>query len=94
MTRHFWPASLDELLNEPVVPQCPSCPWAALCPSDVQAGVALELKRGRIQPADCLWFQRYGRMYRRETGQEPPVDFSPDDLAYSLAERRGVKEGA
>lgn len=92
MTRAFWPATLDELLHEPVVAQCPGCPWSAVCPSDVQAGVSLELKAGRFTPPECIWHQRYQQLYRRETGHEPPAAFSPQDLAYTLTERRAVRE--
>jgi hypothetical protein len=77
MTRRHWPATLDEVLAEPITPRCPVvCPFRELCPTHVQEGTVQLLAAGRLAgPSDCTWYQRMVLKVEEELGPGPvPVD--------------------
>lgn len=77
--RKHWPATLDEVLAEPVEPRCPqACCFRELCPTHVQAGTVQLLEAHRIQgPSECTWFEVMERKVHEELGPDPlPADAS------------------
>ena len=75
--RSHWPATLDEVLAEPIEPRCPhSCPFRELCPTHVQAGTVELLRTARIAgPGECTWYEVMERKVHEELGPDPlPVD--------------------
>jgi hypothetical protein len=94
MSRAHWPATLDELLAEPVVPHCPeTCAFRELCPTIRQVGIAdLFRKQRYTDPQQCLWWEKLAALTRQELGIEPPA--SAAALTEAMGERRAIREAS
>jgi len=94
MTRAHWPATLEELERELVVPHCPAtCPFRELCPTIRQVGIAdLFRKQQYTAPTDCLWWEKLAALTRAELGIEPPPTAA--ELRDAMGERRAIQEAS
>ena len=97
VSRNLWPATLAELMEEPVLPHCPeACCWRMTCPTHVQLGVSPIFRKGEWDEerpeAHCPYSGRLAQLLRQETGCEAPG--SPAELRELLAERVGMQEEA
>ena len=92
MTRRHWPATLDEVLAEPVHPTCPTvCPFRELCPTHVQQGTVQLFQAGRLAgPSECTWYALMVMRVEEELSPGPvPVDAG--ELRARLRQLRGER---
>ena len=94
MTPRHWPATLDELTAEPVIPHCPTtCPFRETCPTVRQVGIADLFRRQHYaHPTDCLWWEKLAALTQRELGIEPPATAA--ELKEAMRERSAIREAS
>lgn len=94
MKRADWFKRLDDMVDHPVEPVCPSfCCFTQLCPDWVQHGVnRLFVNGSYASREDCMWYQKFAPFARGMFGMDPPA--TAGEFFEMVCERKAIREEA
>ncbi len=94
MNRADWFKRLDQMIDEPVEPVCPSfCCFTYMCPTWLQQGTnRLFVSTQYTNRRDCIWYQQLAPFARGTFGMEPPA--TAEELLEMVVERSAIREEA